>query len=551
MNDRSPFTFLEAANTVAVHKGGRPYYAKICMSGTHSQLEHFIRAEGAVRGVAISLSALPFGTLQQYLHQPVARDEDEIFLLCPWDLVEGLDWRLGIPSLPLDPSSFVESANAIIKLIKQRQPKAIFYLPAPLPPVGLNPISTEFIDSTLSSVISASGIPSLMEGYFDIRTYLTTGCPISSAKLGEVASFIARNIFAIEEPKKVLVTDLDETLWAGILGEDGVDGINANPEGVGFKHFLYQTFLRKLKNSGVILAVVSRNDQNAVSSALKSKQMVLSADDFAVIFASYQPKSAQILEISQRFNLTLDQFVFVDDNQIELEEVKCGHQKVVCLSFPKSEDGILPLFKKLHQLFRSNELTAEDQRRTELYQIRSKGITPVAGKANDITSYLAGLAMELTIFDRSHGDRTRAVQLINKTNQFNLNGVRWSDEEIGEYIMRGGRLYTAFLADSTGEHGEILAALIGPDGAIEALVLSCRVFQRRIEYAFLLWLIDNQKHTLTLLASRTEKNEPFWQFLNEPCFNQKNDHGYCLDSEVFQQQFASVLSLFRLTFKEK
>src|SRR5205807_9392025 len=96
--------------------------------------------------------------------------------------------------------------------------------------------------------------------------------------------------------------------------------------------------------------------------------------------------------------------------------------------------------------------------------------------------------MTLTIHDRTRGDRARAVQLIDKTNQFNLNGRRYTDEDIGKILNAGGRLFGVTLSDRTGSHGEILACLIGADGVVQALVMSCRVVRRRVAYAFLAWL---------------------------------------------------------------
>jgi len=550
MNNLLPFTFLEAVKEIASLKNGKPYSVKLCMSGIASELGKFLKAEAAVRGVNLSLSYLPFGTLNQHLLEASAKDEEEVFILCPWDLVSGLDWRSGLPSQNVEPKDAIDEANTIIHSIMCRSPGAVIYINAPIPPVGLNPFMTHVIGDSLTLLVSNMGIPTLPYDLFDIGFYLKTGCPISGVKLGNAASVIARELFLSSEPKKVLVTDLDETLWAGIIGEDGLEGINAMPDGRGFRHFLYQTFLRKLKNAGALLVVVSRNDRATVMPALSPDRMPLSENDFAAIFVSYQPKSAQIAEVAQRFNLSLDQFVFVDDNPVELEEVKGRHPEVVCLPFPKSEKGLVALLQELHLLFRSSAITAEDQKRTELYQVRARGVMPITGSAHDIAPYLAGLEMKLMVFDRSNGDRTRAVQLINKTNQFNLNGRRWSDKEVESFLNAGGQLFTAALTDRNGEHGEILAALIGSNGVIEAYVLSCRVFQRRVEYAFLMWLLTYLDSSLVLKANRTDKNEPLWQFLTDDCFIRNERDSYSIEPEIFRSKYDAVTHLFNLTFKE-
>jgi len=550
MNHLSPFTFLEAAKAIAALKDGKPYSLKICMSGMTSELGKFLKAEAAVRGLSLSLSYLQFDTLNQYLQKSSIKVEDEVFILCPWDLVKRLDWRSGLPQQPIELKDALEEANEIICSIMQRSPKAIIYLQAPIPPVGLNPFITKVISDSLGALVSNMEIPVLPNDLFDIGFYLASGCPISGIKLGNTAMLIAREIFVSGESKKVLITDLDETLWSGIIGEDGLEGINAAPEGIGFRHFLYQTFLRKLKNTGVLLAVVSRNNKATVIPALAPDRMPLSEKDFVAIYASYQPKSTQIAELAQRFNLGLDQFVFVDDNPIELEEVKGKYPEVVCLQFPKSEIALVELLHELHQLFKSNVITSEDQKRTEMYQVRAKGQIPITGSAHDVGPYLAGLEMRLTIINRSQGDRTRAVQLINKTNQFNLNGIRWSDEEVGSFLKAGGQLFTASLTDRNGEHGEILAALVGANGVIEAYVLSCRVFQRRVEYVFILWLITYIKTSLTLKAIQTDKNEPLWQFLTDDYISKDNEGNYYIDVEMFQKKHGATSNLFHLIFKD-
>ena len=123
--------------------------------------------------------------------------------------------------------------------------------------------------------------------------------------------------------------------------------------------------------------------------------------------------------------------------------------------------------------------------------------------------------MTLTIHDRARGDRARAVQLINKTNQFNLNGRRLTDEQVRATLDAGGRLFGATLADRTGDHGEILACLVAPDGTIESLVMSCRVFQRRVEYAFLAWLVAQPNPPTGFRWASTARNAPFQQFLSQ------------------------------------
>jgi FkbH-like protein len=151
----------------------------------------------------------------------------------------------------------------------------------------------------------------------------------------------------------------------------------------------------------------------------------------------------------------------------------------------------------------------------------------------------------LTIVDRSAGDRERAIQLINKTNQFNLNGSRITDDDVSRILASGGRLYTARLDDRTGSHGEILACLIDGQRRIVSFVLSCRVFQRQVEYAFICWLVRRFGHELKLAYAATERNTPIQVFLKDADVA-VNEADTLLDGVRFLGNYESRLDLFAL-----
>ena len=170
---------------------------------------------------------------------------------------------------------------------------------------------------------------------------------------------------------------------------------------------------------------------------------------------------------------------------------------------------------------------------------------PLDDKGGDLRSFLTDLSMELVIYDRSKGDRDRAIQLINKTNQFNLNGIRISDEDVKEIIEKGGKLFTAKLDDRTGTHGEILSCLIDKNGLVHSFVLSCRVFQRQIEFAFLCKAIEIFQSDLTFKFKKTEKNTPMYNFLNDQSF-ENNKINFLLNKASFLEQHKSKLELFNI-----
>jgi len=200
---------------------------------------------------------------------------------------------------------------------------------------------------------------------------------------------------------------------------------------------------------------------------------------------------------------------------VELAEVSLQLPEVRCLAFPAHDDELPAFLDSLATLFAHRDITAEDRERTEMYRRRLAGMVPSDLEGADLTRFLEDLKMTLTIHDRSRGDWTRAVQLINKTNQFNLNGRRVTEAEVGAMLDAGGRLFGASLADRPGDHGEILACLLAPDGTMRSFVMSCRVFQRRVEYAFLAWLAAQPSPPTALQWASTSRNAPFQQFLAE------------------------------------
>jgi FkbH-like protein len=423
----------------------------------------------------------------------------------------------------------------------------IFYVPAPLPPLFANPATTANLEIWLATLAASLGADFLAREFFSLASYLSTGSPFSGTRLGDVAERVIDGALGPStEPAKVLITDLDNVVWSGVIGEDGIDGIRYTPEGIGFRHFLYQTVLAKLKREGTLLAAVSRNDPDLASSPFRSGHMILRAEDLVVIVASYNAKSSQIKEIARLLGLGLDAFVFVDDNAIEIEEVSSALPEVRTLKFPVNDDGLPQFFERLSALFARSVLTTEDSERTEMYRRRLDGLVPDARKGADLTDFLRGLEMALTIHDRSQGDRTRAVQLINKTNQFNLNGRRVCDDDIAAMLAAGGRLYSATLNDRTGSHGEILACLIDAGGAVRSLVMSCRVFQRRVEYAFFSWLAGEENPPTALEFASTPRNEPMRRFLEDPIFRLTPDGMVAADLAEFQRGHADDRALFAL-----
>lgn len=543
---RSEMTFLEARRVVSAFEGGPELEFRFAMSGTPDPFKLYLEAAGARQGHSIIPRFLPFNTLGQALASP-APSIPEVFLVLPWDFIPEADWRSGVPTTRADRGALIAAASERATLFRARPNARFLYLPAPIPPLCGTPSADAITMLALDRIAAELHAHRLPPEAFSLNAYFGSGCPVGGTWLGRVATEAIAELCRTErEPCKVLVTDLDGVLWAGVVADEGADGIAFTPEGRGYRHFTFQTLLARLRQEGTLLAAVSRNDPEVALEPLRAGRMTLREEDFVAILASYHPKSAQIRELARQLNLGLNAFVFVDDNPVELSEVAQLLPEVTCIAFPATDEGIPALFADLRARFARRELTAEDRERTEMYRRRLEGIVPVDAEGADLTAFLAGLEMRLTLHDRTSGDRTRAVQLINKTNQFNLNGRRWTDEEIAEVLEKGGRLLGASLSDRTGSHGEILALLVSDEEVVEAFVMSCRVFQRRVEHAFVCAIRDEGVAPTSMRLASTAKNGPFLQFAEDEAFGDLADGLVAFDATRFAARHGEVLSLFHV-----
>ena len=502
------------------------------VSGLYTQFEIYIKAEAALRGLQLHVKTLPFGLLRQHVMSGSLHSESEVLLLFPWDFAGALDWRTGVAYQRIEQQSNNREIADFAEQIRLRKSDAIFYLPAPVVPTGHSVNWLKRLELEIEGVARDLGAEILSKEAFSLDSYLANGCPLSGQHLGEIAMKISKKLFdPVQELKKIIVTDLDHTLWHGILGEDGLNGITAEPEGCGYIHFIYQSMLKRLKRFGTLIAVVSKNDEDLVDAALSSDKFILKREDYVSVCASYQPKSLQIRQLAKSLNIGLEHFIFIDDNPLEIQEVGQAVPTVTCIQFPKDGSGLVSLMENLHSLFPTHNVTDEDSSRTDLYRKMAHSAVPVSGEGHNIAAFLGSLSMKMTIHDRGIGDRTRAVQLINKTNQFNINGVRREDEDVTKLLEQGCKLYTGSLSDVNGNHGEVLAVLIDLQGFVLSYVMSCRIFQRRAEFVFLGFLSTLGFSKMVIKYEKTDRNEPVRMFLSE-LYQGVKSSDYCLEMDM-------------------
>ena len=285
--------------------------------------------------------------------------------------------------------------------------------------------------------------------------------------------------------KKSMACDLDNTLWGGVIGDDGVQGIQLGEESPSGRAFTaLQRYLKLVSQTGVLLNVNSKNEAEIAKSGFSRPESVLHEEDFICFTANWQPKDENLAQMASQLNLLPESFVFLDDNPAEREIVRRRFPKTAVPELTEPEHYVRTLARSGY--FEVTSLSADDKKRSEMYRENAQRAQAQAA-FSDYSDYLRSLEMKAVIapFDTAHA--ARITQLMNKTNQFNLTTRRYTDAEVSACMSDGNTLTLyASLADRFGDNG-IVTALIGrvKDGilTIEEWVMSCRVFKRDLELA--------------------------------------------------------------------
>jgi FkbH-like protein len=320
----------------------------------------------------------------------------------------------------------------------------------------------------------------------DERTWFESKQPFSSDLMVEVARETAILTTGLKRAqKKVLVLDLDNTLWGGVIGDDGLEGIEigtTSPRGEAYRDF--QQALIDLTSRGVLLAVCSKNDhEKAVEPFLKHPEMILRLSNIVNFKANWEPKSENIRQIAIELGLGLDSFVFLDDNAAEIDIVRQFLPEVEAIWLGEDPSTYASTLRNCRH-FEMRSVTREDQERVQLYQLEAKR-QELKSTATDMHGYLKSLAMMATIQEFTSIDTPRIGQLINKSNQFNLTTRRRTEAEVQALISsREHANFTVRLSDRFGDHGLIAIVVTRVDGKellVDTWLMSCRVLKRQVE----------------------------------------------------------------------
>jgi FkbH-like protein len=343
-------------------------------------------------------------------------------------------------------------------------------------------------------LIDLNGIRASMgeAAFYDRKLYYIAKVPISMDALPKVARSVMDTVNALYgRIKKCAVLDLDGTLWGGVIGDDGMDGIEIGELGVGQAFSAFQAWLKELKNRGVLLAVCSKNnEETAKEPFLKHPEMVLRLEDFSMFVANWEDKAQNIRHIQKTLNIGMDSMVFFDDNPFERNLVRSLIPEITVPELPEDPALYLGHIQSLN-LFETVSYTDEDMGRTEQYRAEA-GRVQMQSQLGSFEDYLRALDMraEAKPFDPFH--YPRIAQLTQRSNQFNLRTVRYTEAEI-EAIARDDRYITRYfcLEDKFGDHGLISVVILDkpvlhPGQEQDALfisewLMSCRVLKRGME----------------------------------------------------------------------
>jgi FkbH-like protein len=495
--------------------GVDPYRFALVCGFTPLHLQTFLHAELQQRfpNRHIQISTGVFGDITGTLETLKLDSLETVAIVLEWF---DLDPRFGLRQLGGWGTSISESAlgrartwlshlDLLVDRISQTVPVVISLPTLPLPPLFLtaNRQASSFelelreVLATWAASISRKRIRLLnsqlldhispLAGRLNVKSDWTSGFPYQLPHASSIAAIIAELIHN-PPPKKALITDLDNTLWNGIVGEVGPQGTNWDLDHGSQAFGLYQQMLQTLSNEGILLAVVSKNDPAVVEEAFARDDLLLSRSSLSFLEVSWGSKAKAVGRILGGWNIGPEAVLVIDDNPIELAEIKAAYPDVECLEFPYKEPGqIHALVLKLRDYFGKERISEEDRLRTESIRTQTQfRINSHEDSAGFSESLLEQAHAELTLsFSKDSSDH-RAFELVNKTNQFNLNGERFTEAAWRSYIAQEDVfLLTGRYKDRFGSLGKIAVLtgrFAGETLTVDVWVMSCRAFARRIEH---------------------------------------------------------------------
>ncbi|WP_395747327.1 HAD-IIIC family phosphatase [Prosthecobacter sp.] len=378
--------------------------------------------------------------------------------------------------------------------------------------------------------VAAAAVKAGADAWTDARMAWLARAPLSAHALEAVARRIARRLQAVyHPPKKCLVLDMDDTLWGGILGEAGMGGIALGPDYPGNVFVDFQRRVLALRDRGILLAAASKNNAEEVLQVLaEHPACLLKREHFAAFEVHWQDKAGSLRGIAQKLKLGVDALVFFDDNPVERDWVRSQLPEVAVVPVPKH---VMDYGRALEEggWFDTAVLSEEDRLRAGYYA-QEEARAGLRGGAASLEDFIRSLEMKVTVSTVTQETLPRVVQLLGKTNQFNLTTRRHTTAEL-ERMMAGGAVAVwARVEDRFGDNGIVGVGIALPDASADAggvwmldtLLLSCRVLGRGVETA-LLAVVERE---VARLGARQLRGEFIPTARNQPAADFFEKHGY-------------------------
>jgi FkbH-like protein len=449
-------------------------------------------------------------------------------------LREAASWNAGLlPDILASSAAALGRIEEALDLPGESCPVALALPSLRIPPVAMMPalesgaFEIELLQVALASAarLAAKGRVRILRtddltppsARYDIRSDMLNGFPYACEFADSLSGALARLLLP-DAPKKGIITDLDETFWKGVLGDAGVDGVGWDLASHARHHGIYQQLLDSLAARGVLVGVASKNDAALVRQAFERRDLRMPLSRIYPLSVHWRPKSESVADILRTWNIGADSVVFVDDNPMEIAEVKAAHPGIECFQFPKDPGKLPALIERFRDWFGKRTVSAEDMLRAESIRDGAAWREASAGPNDSFEAFLSQAQARVTIRISHSPALGRPFELVNKTNQFNLNGRRYAESEWLRHFARPGAfLATAEYEDKFGPLGVVSAALGRFDDAdlrLDSWVLSCRAFGRRIEHQFIKTLFTLfPAASLVLDYEPTGRNGPVREFL--------------------------------------
>ncbi len=353
--------------------------------------------------------------------------------------------------------------------------------------------------------------------FYSNKMWYMGSMPYSKNGIIAVVDEISKALSAVfESRKKIIALDLDNTLWGGVIGEDGINGVELSEHKEGARFYDFQLRLLEMQKRGILLAINSKNNcEDAMEAIENHPHMLLRKNSFVSEKINWNDKSSNIKEMETELNLTEGAFVFIDDNPVEREVVNGQRPDVLIPEFPVDTTDLVDMAEKLYiNVFKSLSLTDEDKAKTQMYQTEAKR-KAIQSSTLDLDDYIKVLEMRADIHLMCDEELERVHQLCNKTNQFNLTTKRYTQKEISDMLADVRYdIFTISSSDKFGDNGLVGVAICERKEkavVIDTFLMSCRVMGRKLENVIISELVKyykGQYNTMIGLFAQTKKNVP-------------------------------------------